>query len=75
MCTKLPNFGIQSETLTTELVNLVEKFFLYIDLKIILVYYFKIKNVFNHKERLPVSYMSLAVYKFRYASCDAYLLD
>ena len=42
MYTELPYFGIQSEKLKTELVNLVRNFFPYIDLKVILVNDFKI---------------------------------
>ena len=64
MYLKLPYFGIQSQTLKTELVNFVGKLFPYINLKVILVNDFKIKNIFNHKERLSVSCMSSVVYKF-----------
>ena len=71
MYCKLPYFGVQSDKMKSELINLVTKFFPFIDIKVILVNDFKIKNLFSHKERLPVGCMSSVVYKFCCASCDA----
>ena len=49
----------------------MEEFFPYIDLKVNLIDDFKIKNIFNHKERLPVSFMNFVENNFSFASCDA----
>ena len=68
---KLPYFGIQSQTLKSELVNCVGKFFPCINLKVILVNNFNIKDIFNHKERLPDSCKSSVIYKYSCESCDA----
>ena len=65
----LPYFGSQSEKLKLELNQLLSKYFMHIDFKLVLVNNFSIGSLFKFKDQLPKSMLSSIVYKYSCAQC------
>ena len=66
-----PYFGPNSEKLKQDIIKVVHKYFLNVNVKIILVNKFTIGSFFNFKDRLPLSMLSSAVYKFSCEKCSS----
>ena len=66
-----PYFGAESDKLKRELIDLLIKFYPYLNPKIVLLNTFSIGSFFKYKDRLPKSCQSAVVYQFCCASCGA----
>ena len=60
----LPYFGFQSEKLKKELDILISKFYIHLDVKIVLSNKFTVGSFFKFKDNLPKNMCSSLVYKF-----------
>ena len=67
---KIPYFGYQSTKLKSEIHKIIDKYFSYVDLKVILINNFKISNFFKFKDKLPLGCESSVIYSYSCTSCD-----
>ena len=67
----IPYFGLESDKLKRELLDLLAKFYPYMNPRIVLINTFSIGSFFRYKDRLPKCCQSTVVYQFCCASCGA----
>ena len=66
----LPYFGAKSINLQKDIVDLLTKYYPYLNPKVVLRNRFTISSLFHFKDRVPKCYRSGIVYKFRCSSCE-----
>ena len=67
----IPYFGVESDRLKREVLDLLAKSYPYMEPRIVLMNSFSIGSLFRYKDRLPKGCESSVVYKFSCASCGA----
>ena len=67
----IPYFGVESEKLKRELLDILTSFYPYLNPRIIMINTFSIGSFFKYKDRLPKVCQSSVVYQFCCASCGA----
>ena len=66
----LPYFGAKSINLKKDVVDLLAKYYPYLNLKVVLRNRFTISSLFHFKDRIPKCLRSGIVYKFSCSSCE-----